>query len=196
MEGLMFVYSVRASTVKFAAVIVLALVALVIALSFGGGEAVYASLDGKEINYGGIKSAADRLEFIKGFGIEVKEAPTAEESFSMPESFDRVIGGYNEIQKRQGLDLSKYTGKRVTHYAYEVTNWGGEGAVYVNLLVHRNRIIACDLSSKAEGGFVLPLTEIEGNMLTGGSQNGGSQGGTSQSGSSQGGASTGVTPDA
>ena len=163
----MFVYSVRASTVRFFAVIVLARVALVIALSFGGGEAVYASLDGREINYGGVKSAEDRLEFIRGFGIEVNETPTAEESFSMPSSFDRVIGGYNEIQKRQGLDLTKYTNKRVTHYAYEVTNWKDGGRVYVNLLIYKSRIIACDLSSGESGGFVMPLTEVEEGMLTG-----------------------------
>ena len=167
----MFVYSVRASTIKFFAVIVLALVALVIALSFGGGESVYASLEGKEINYGGMKTAEDRLDFIRGFGIEVAETPVTEESFSMPENFDRVIAGYNEIQKRQGLDLTKYSKKRVTHYAYEVTNWEGDGKVYVNLLIHRNKIIGCDLSSAEADGFVIPLTEVEGKMLTGGENN-------------------------
>ena len=161
LEDKMFVYSVRASTVKFFAVIALALVALVIALSFGGGDAVYASLDGLEINYGGMKTAEDRLDFIRGFGLQVSETPVTEESFSVPESFDRVIAGYNEIQKRQGLDLTKYAKKRVTHYAYEVTNWADEGKVYVNLIIHRNRVIACDVSSAEAGGFILPLTEID-----------------------------------
>ena len=165
LEDKMFVYSVRASTVKFFAVIALALVALVIALSFGGGDAVYASLDGLEINYGGMKTAEDRLDFIRGFGLQVSETPVTEEIFSVPESFDRVIAGYNEIQKRQGLDLTKYAKKRVTHYVYEVTNWADEGKVYVNLIIHRNRVIACDVSSAEAGGFILPLTEIDSTKL-------------------------------
>ena len=79
----------------------------------------------------------------------------------MPENFDRVILGYNQIQKKQGLDLSKYERKRVTHYAYEVTNYEHDGTVYVNLLVHKNKIIAADISSAANGGFVLPLVDID-----------------------------------
>ena len=122
-------------------------------------------MEGREINYGGMKTNEDRVAFIEGFGIKVKEDPVTEESFTMPEDFDRVIQGYNQIQKTQGLDLSKYTRKRVTHYAYEVTNYDSEGAVYVNLLVYRNRIIAADISSVSDGGFVLGLTEIDPSKL-------------------------------
>ena len=83
----------------------------------------------------------------------------------MPEDFDRVILGYNQIQKTQGLDLTKYSRKRVTHYAYEVTNYDSEGSVYVNLLVHRNRIVAADISSVADGGFVSALTDFDRSKL-------------------------------
>ena len=83
----------------------------------------------------------------------------------MPEDFDRVILGYNQIQKTQGLDLTKYERKRVTHYAYEVTNYDSDGAVYVNLLVYRNRIIAADISSASDGGFVSSLTEFDTSKL-------------------------------
>ena len=84
----------------------------------------------------------------------------------MPESFDRILAGYNEIQKRQGLDISKYQRKRVTHYAYEVTNYDSDGKVFVNLIVYRNRIIACDISSSEKDSFVLPLSEIDESKLT------------------------------
>jgi len=161
----MFVYTIRASTLKFFGCIILCIAVLVLLLTLGNAETVYASVEGREINYGGMKTNEDRVAFIEGFGIKVKEDPVTEESFTMPEDFDRVIQGYNQIQKTQGLDLSKYTRKRVTHYAYEVTNYDSEGAVYVNLLVYRNRIIAADISSVSDGGFVLGLTEIDPSKL-------------------------------
>ena len=161
----MFVYTIKASTLKFFGCIILCIAVLVLLLTLGNAETVYASVEGREINYGGMKTNEDRVAFIEGFGIKVKEDPVTEESFTMPEDFDRVIQGYNQIQKTQGLDLSKYTRKRVTHYAYEVTNYDSEGAVYVNLLVYRNRIIAADISSVSDGGFVLGLTEIDPSKL-------------------------------
>ncbi len=161
----MFICSVRASSIKFFAVIVLTLVILFSLVAFGEGESVYASAEGKEINYGGIKTKEDRLAFIEGFGLKVDKDSEKEESFVMPESFDRVILGYNELQKEQGLDLSKYTKKKVAHYTYTVTNYNHEGTVVVNLFVYRNKIIACDIASGDGDAFVLPLTAIKGEAL-------------------------------
>ena len=161
----MFIYTVRASTLKFFACILLCLVVLGVLLTISSSETVYASADGKEINYGGIKTNEDRVAFIEGFGIKVKSDPVTEETFTMPADFDRVILGYNQIQKMQGLDLTKYERKRVTHYAYEVTNYDHAGPVYVNLLVYRSRIIAADISSASDGGFVSALTEFDTSKL-------------------------------
>ena len=157
----MFVYSVRASTLKFFAVIGVCLVLLITFATLGSGETVYASVDGRTINYGGMKTAEDRIAFIESFGLRVDPASETEEQFSMPENFDRVLSGYNEIQKSQGLDLSKYTKKKVTHYTYKVTNYDFDGPVYVNLLVYRSKVIACDISSGDPKGFVLPLCDID-----------------------------------
>ena len=161
----MFIYSVRASTLKFFACIFLCLAVLGILLTLGSVESVYASTDGREINYGGMKTNEDRVAFIEGFGIKVNPTPAREESFTMPDDFDRVILGYNQIQKTQGLDLTKYERKRVTHYAYEVTNYDSDAAVYVNLLIYRNRIIAADISSADDGGFVSSLIEFDTSKL-------------------------------
>jgi hypothetical protein len=161
----MFIYSVRASTVRFVATIILCAAVLVLLLSLGSAETVYACAGGREINYGGMKTNEDRVAFIESFGIKVKETPVTEESFVMPKDFDRVIQGYNQIQKTQGLDITKYERKRVTHYAYEVTNYDASGTVYVNLLVYRNRIIAADISSLSDGGFVSSLTEFDTSKL-------------------------------
>ena len=80
---------------------------------------------------------------------------------SFPDEFDIALNTYNEIQKAQGLDLTKYRNKRVTHYTYTVTNYENEGTVYVNLYVYRNKIIGADLSSADPTGFVVALTQID-----------------------------------
>lgn len=161
----MFVYSIRASTLKFFACIALCIAVLIVLLTVGSTDAVYASASGREINYSGIKTNEDRVAFIESFGIKVNPNAVREETFTMPDDFDRVIQGYNQIQKTQGLDLTRYGRKRVTHYAYEVTNYDSQGSVYVNLLVYKNRIIAADISSADDGGFVSSLTEFDTSKL-------------------------------
>ena len=58
----------------------------------------------------------------------------------VPETFDNVYLGYNEMQKEQGLNLAKYKGKTVTRYTYKVENYPDyEGTVYLSLLVYKNK---------------------------------------------------------
>ena len=156
----MFVYSVRASTLKLCALIAVALLLIVGVSAFSAVDTVAASAP-IEIRYSGMKSNEDRVAFIEQFGIRVVDDPVEEKQFLMPENFDRIISGYNELQKKQGLDLSKYSKKKVTRYTYKVENYDSEGEVFVNLFVHRQRIIACDISSIAPEGFVVPLTLVD-----------------------------------
>lgn len=162
----MFIYSVRASTVKFLGFILLTLALLVGAAIVTNDNTVLAASAGATVDFGGIKENSDRVKFIEQFGIDVDDEAIEEKSFKMPDSFDRVILGYNELQKKQGLDLSKYAKKRVTRYTYKVNNFDSDGEVYANLFVYRNKIVACDISSADPEGFVLPLTLVEKKQLT------------------------------
>lgn len=157
----MFIYSIRASTIKVLGVILLFAVILTGLVLTGQGGVVLASGSATEVDYSGIKTSEDRAEFIKSFGIEIENGSEQEVAFRMPESFDRVILGYNELQKKQGLDLSKYHNKRVTRYTYKVTNYDSDGEVYANLFVYRGKIVACDVSSSDPSGFVIPLTLVD-----------------------------------
>ena len=161
----MFIYSIRASTVKLFGVMALAVALLVGIAVSGSANSVSASSSATEIDFSGIKTNEDRVKFIENFGINVDGTPVEEEAFRMPEDFDRVILGYNELQKKQGLDLSKYQKKRVTRYTYKVTNYDSEGDVYANLFVYRGKIVACDLCSASPDGFVIPLTLVERSKL-------------------------------
>ncbi len=156
----MFVYSIRASSVKFFAVLLLSVAVLVgIMLS---GNTVFASAQAiGEVDFSGIKTEEDRVEFLRELGVDVKTEGSEAVEFIMPENFDRVMLGYNEIQKSQGLDLSKYAKKKVTRYTYEVLDYGDyDGKVLATLLVYRNRVIGCDVSSADPEGFVKPIISV------------------------------------
>lgn len=157
----MFIYSVRASTIRFFSVIALTLIVLttLIVVGSNAGSSVSASSD--VIDFSGVKTNEDRLAFISQFGLNAKEAPTETEDFRVPEDFDKVLAGYNEIQKKQGLDLSKYKNKRVTRYTYEAVGYeNSKEPVFINLIVYRSTVIACDVSSTNPEGFIAPLVKL------------------------------------
>lgn len=151
----MFIYSLKAKTLKYFGIACLALVAVIVlasTLPSLGAKAV--NSDG-EINYSKIKSNEDRIEFLKQFGWEVSPEAVESEQVTIPSDFDKVFAGYNEIQKRQGLDLSKYKGKTMMRYTYDVTNYKGyEGKVQVNMLVYRGKVVGGDICSADVNGFI------------------------------------------
>ena len=113
----MFVYSVRATTIKFFGVICVALATLitVIALVPGyvaGEEDVQVGSDGGEvvqvISYEKVKTAEDAAKFLTQFGWEVNADDVEEVDVTLPSAFDKILTAYNELQMRQGLNLTKY----------------------------------------------------------------------------------------
>lgn len=150
----MFIYSLKASTVKFVAVLSVALVTLITLIAFipAQGDSVSASA---HIDYSGIKTGEDRVSFLGQFGWQVKPEAVASVEVKIPDEFDKVMSAYNEIQRGQGLDLSKYKGKTVRRYTYEITNYDGyQGVVYANIIVYRNKVIAGDVCSADVSGFM------------------------------------------
>ena len=150
----MFIYSIRASTIRFAGLIMVSLALLAgVLVNMGENTTPVVSY-----TYNKVKSDQDRVAFLKQFGWTTKsQTPAEQESFTIPGEFDRVMMGYNEIQKSQGLDLARYQNKKVTRYTYEIDNYQGyEGKVYANLLVYRDKVIAGDICSAdpMSGGFV------------------------------------------
>ncbi|MBR5140045.1 MAG: DUF4830 domain-containing protein [Clostridia bacterium] len=155
----MFIYSVRSSTIKLFALIALVVALLVGLLLFDGSTAVTAST--LDVKLDGIRTNEDRLEFINGLGVEVAGEAKESEKFAVPERFDKALARYNEIQKEQGFDLTKYKNKKVTRYTYSASGYEGyEGEVNVNLIIYRNTVIGCDISSVDPSGFVKPLIKI------------------------------------
>ena len=156
----MFIYALRATTLKLFGIVLLAavlLVSLAVMIPVYGNEPLATVAEEKEITYTKIKTNDDRLNFLKQFGLEVQDTPE-EEEVRLPSEFDRVFASYNEIQKRQGLDLTRYAGRKVMRYTYKLTNWQDSGKeVYATVIVYKNRVIGGDLCSPGRDGFVLTL---------------------------------------
>lgn len=160
----MFIYSMRASTIKFFGIVCVSLAALITLIAFVPTYAVDSQKTGAEVsyNYEKVKTNEDRINFLKQFGWEVEAEPTEEKQVLIPEEFDKIFAGYNEIQRKQGLDLSSFKKKSVMRYTYVITNYQGyEGTVYANILVYRNNVIGGDVCSAELDGFVHGFEKTE-----------------------------------
>ncbi|MFR4757027.1 MAG: DUF4830 domain-containing protein [Evtepia gabavorous] len=73
----------------------------------------------------GIKTNADRVAFLEGYGWIVSQEPAAVEDIRLPDTFDASYDEYLSLQKSQGFDLSQYAGKTVKRYTYQVSNYPG-----------------------------------------------------------------------
>ena len=153
----MFVYTMRAGTIKFFAVVgaALALLITLIVLVPTYGTDAQTSAEEVSYSYGKIKTGDDVENFLAQFGWTVADDPTEEVKVTLPDEFDKIFTAYNEIQRRQGLNLSKYKRKDVTRYTYEVTNYKDyNGKVYANVLVYKGRVIGGDICSADTSGFI------------------------------------------
>ena len=155
----MFVYSMRASTIKLVGVICVALTVLITLIAFvptysvsGGSTDADAEVS---YSYDKIKTVSDAAAFLSQFGWKVDSTPAEIKTVTIPSEFDKVFAAYNELQKAQGLNLSKYKSREVTRYTFRVTNYPEyEGNVFANVLVYRNRVIGGDVCSADATGFV------------------------------------------
>lgn len=133
------------------AVLILALIALL-----GGGEA-------EETSAPAISNNDARVKFLTDLGWDVTTSPVESSQVRIPEEGTEVFNRYNNLQKSQGYDLSKFAGKRVMRYVYKVNNYpGATEPVYATLLIYKNAVIGGDVTNSAANGpirgFKMPET--------------------------------------
>lgn len=143
----MFIYTLKASSIKFFAVILLSVAVLVTIVTLIPDLDTIGEVAAVSIEYDGIKSESDRHTFLKQFGYEFKPTPIETTDVTIPEEFDSVYEEYNNIQRAQGLNLKKYKGKKATRFTYEITNYDYDETVLATMIVYKNRIIAGDVCS-------------------------------------------------
>ena len=103
----------------------------------------------------GVANNDARVEFLKSFGWDVTTSPVESGQVRIPEAGNEVFGRYNELQKSQGYDLSKFAGKTVMRYVYKVNNYpGATEPVYATLLVYKNQVIGGDVTDTSAKGTI------------------------------------------
>ena len=125
-------------------------VVLAAALLFSlGGRAVTASAE-----VSNIRNNDDRVAYLTGLGWQVSGEPVHTEELLIPDTFDESYNDYLSLQSEQGFNLSRYCGKRVKRYIYQITNHpDGRENIQAALLIYKNRIIGGQVQS-ADGSIL------------------------------------------
>ncbi len=76
---------------------------------------------------------------------------------TIPAVFDETYEEYSLLQKKQGFDIEKYKGKRITFLSYSLLNfpeYENSSNVYINFLVYNGKIIGADILCTSINGFI------------------------------------------
>ena len=100
-----------------------------------------------------------KVEFLASCGYTVKPDPARVQEVRIPEDWNEVYTQYNALQKSQGFDLSRYKGKTVMQYVYQVENYPGDNGdpVWATMLLYKNKLIGAELSRGGAESFLRPL---------------------------------------
>ncbi len=150
----MFVYTMKASGIKFFAVIALSVAVLATAIAILPTVSAASDVANVSTDYKNITTEEDIINFLSEFGYEVETKPIKTFEIDIPDEFNSIFEKYNEIQRAQGLNLKRYAGKNATIYIFKIKNYDFEGDVFATVFVRNKRIIAGDVCSKENNGFV------------------------------------------
>lgn len=152
----MFIFTAKLSKAKLIGIVAAAaavILCVIFLANHGTGTSMEPAAAAK------LSTPEARLEFLASAGYTVCAVPVRTQEVLIPEAFNEVYEQYNQMQCTQGYDLSKYRGKPVMQYVYQVENWPEEDSdpVYATLLLYKNRLIGADLSRGGTDGFLRPL---------------------------------------
>ena len=104
-------------------------------------------------------TAEERVAYLSSLGWEVDQEPLESLRMTLPETLDEPYLTYNELQRRQGFDLSAFCGKTVERYTYRVRNYPDHpDDCQADLYLCRGRVIAGDIVCTGTNGFIDTLT--------------------------------------
>ena len=146
----MFVLTAKLSKSKLiaAGLILLAAVLLIVLLALSGDDTAPSLPDGS--------TNERRMAYLATYGWSVDAMPTESQKVKIPDTADNaVFARYNDLQKSQGFDLTKYAGREVMRYVYEVLNYPDAAEkVYASVLVFEGNIIGGDITDTATDGLI------------------------------------------
>ena len=149
----MFIITTKFSKCRaFAAVAVLALVLALIVLPRSCRKAAETPAVPAETN-------EQRLAYLTSLGWEVSEQPIETLSITLGETLEEPYLSYNDLQRSQGFDLTRYCGQTLSRYTYVVTNYPDASLpCQADLYVCGGVLAAGDIVCTGENGFMAGLS--------------------------------------
>lgn len=97
-------------------------------------------------------------KFFAQFGLAVDFTNCTEKEIIIPNEFDSLYEEYNNLQKSQGLDLSKYKGRTAQQRIYPIITESGQ-EFYAVLIVINDKVVGGHINA---GGIDQPLLNFLG----------------------------------
>ena len=140
-------------------VIMAALVIIGIILLLGTRSHAAPAASGSAKAASSVKTEKARVAYLSDCGWTVESPALKEETVRIPKEFSPVFEEYNKLQKQQGFDLSKYSGKEVKLYTYKVVGSKLGDNVLAMLYICNGAVIGGDVHSTALDGFMCSLKQ-------------------------------------
>ncbi len=100
------------------------------------------------------KSDEDIKIFVQQFSLEIDELCSVED-ITVPYVFNDTYVKYNELQKKQGLDLQPHKGRLANRCVYSLKNHKIDYAdAYITIIVYKGRVIAGHISTGVQDAAV------------------------------------------
>lgn len=102
-----------------------------------------------------ISNGQTLVDYLKSYGWNIEPQPLEKELIYIPSDFNDVYSDYNELQKKQGFDLTRHKGEEVYRYTFRLDDCNSDENVRINLLVQKNgTVIGGDVCSVELNGFM------------------------------------------
>lgn len=99
-----------------------------------------------------------RLAYLTSLGWAVNDQPIETLSITLGETLEEPYLSYNDLQRSQGFDLTRYCGQTLSRYTYVVTNYPDASLpCQADLYVCDGALAAGDIVCTGENGFMAGL---------------------------------------
>ena len=104
------------------------------------------------------KTEEQIIDMLSECGIEVSGSCT-KKTVTIPDEFGEVYERYNELQKRQGFDLSRYRSREAVVYTFPAVSVDGVHTDFAeaHVMVCDDKVIGGDVAGVSLDGEMLPL---------------------------------------
>lgn len=100
----------------------------------------------------------ERIAYLASLGWEVNDQPIETLSITLGETLEEPYLSYNDLQRSQGFDLTRYCGQTLSRYTYVVTNYPDTSLpCQADLYVCGGVLAAGDIVCTGENGFMAGL---------------------------------------